>query len=507
MVNELLERLNKRRAVVDDGALTFESTPDPSSACSKSQESKTDIGPRTLNGGYAAKPSASPDAPKRCGKTDFNEALQRRRLVVDEKGEKFENAHTPSTDSQVDVRSQAAQADVRSQAGFFDLPWERPRVPSAKRQDFKTALSSRRAQVDEEGQTWRGSVAGSIAGIPRPEAKVVEVSCNSSVKPVVVELPEDADNEAPVVKPQPGDEKGDVVEATSELDTEAPSEAQTPSEVEMKPADPDALALFEAAKSLHQQGMRLADAEAGYEAARQMLESEDHDGRPVWEADLLHLLGAIMVQRLCPTDLDEGEFEEDHDEALQVPMPGPKSQNESDVPGSPKSPNKGPFDADRHKRGEMALRHLERAVLLAPDAGRFWQSLGIARWKSAAQGDTDMLEGACEALMKASQLAGGGDRSAVSLEKAHQVLRVIEKGRPPTRRIQVVEEILKLRPNDTRFHFVLGVCYYQIGQTERAVEAFDTHVRVCESVEIADNQSPEVYDVDKAKAWIKSLRM
>jgi tetratricopeptide (TPR) repeat protein len=72
----------------------------------------------------------------------------------------------------------------------------------------------------------------------------------------------------------------------------------------------------------------------------------------------------------------------------------------------------------------QALTHAQKAVELAPQAGGYWNTLGVAQYRN---GD---WKGAIEALMKSIQLGGGGDSSDYFfLAMAHGKLDEKEKAR------------------------------------------------------------------------------
>jgi len=215
MDKEFLERLNKRRTVVDNGAQTFESipTPAPSGATATTASSSDTAESASCNSlkdvAMATHSRADPNGPKAlqsCGLEvrrtvqEFNTAVNRRRVTVDEEGEKFENqpedgaqafgsTPTPSSSDVAASSSDAAKITFRSRSRDLFLsahsrPPEVHRVscrrsdpgePKAPQgyalevrrasQEFNTAINRRRATVDEEGEKFENQPGLKMADI------------------------------------------------------------------------------------------------------------------------------------------------------------------------------------------------------------------------------------------------------------------------------------------------------------------------------------------------------
>lgn len=247
----------------------------------------------------------------------------------------------------------------------------------------------------------------------------------------------------------------------------------------------DGSSAFVKAKKLHQDG-DLDAAEAQYEAARTTLRVQSLT--PPWEADLLRMLGALLVQRIF----------------------GPETSAkrnccaEDQVEGTGAKASKILTSAEQRKC-EEALRHIERAVELRPNDAKFAHSLGVARSKLGACVDCEihrnsLLEGALEAFQRAADLSIG--KSKVSfLMKAQGVAKIIEKKKLPVRRKQILRSVLDISPEDPKCHYLLGLVLQELKENNEALLEFETHLRIMESLS-RDAQ----YKVASAKHWAAVLR-
>lgn len=124
-MNELEQKLSKRRTVVEESGLKFESQPSAHESVMATPASPY----RTC---------AAP--PKHNGGVDFQSAITRRRATVDGDGETFE-----STPSQKTADAIASPQNVMRPAGY---------VPKNGSADFKQVIDQQRATVDGGAKTF-----------------------------------------------------------------------------------------------------------------------------------------------------------------------------------------------------------------------------------------------------------------------------------------------------------------------------------------------------------------
>ncbi|CAL1138927.1 unnamed protein product [Cladocopium goreaui] len=148
-MNELQQKLSKRRTYVEESGLKFESQPAAHEAVMGTPSSPY-------------KTCAAP--PKHCGVgVDFQAAISRRRATVDGDGETFES--TPSVKTADAVASPALSM---SPPGF---------VPKGGSADFKKVIDQQRATVDEGAKTFESLPAERTA------------DCVSSIRSETMQVP------------------------------------------------------------------------------------------------------------------------------------------------------------------------------------------------------------------------------------------------------------------------------------------------------------------------------
>eukprot|EP00746_Dinoflagellata_sp_MGD_P007483 gnl/MRDRNA2_/MRDRNA2_114820_c0_seq1.p1 gnl/MRDRNA2_/MRDRNA2_114820_c0~~gnl/MRDRNA2_/MRDRNA2_114820_c0_seq1.p1 ORF type:complete len:514 (+),score=104.44 gnl/MRDRNA2_/MRDRNA2_114820_c0_seq1:71-1612(+) len=258
--------------------------------------------------------------------------------------------------------------------------------------------------------------------------------------------------------------------------------------------DHNGLAVFTKAKALHQSG-DLTAAEADYEAAKADLEAQSLT--PSWQADLLHLLGALIIQRIFPKNViadSAAEECEEGDEAVKTTL-----------------------TTAQEKRSEEGLKHIEKAAKLRPEDAKILQSLGIARSKIAGCKEKDdpqrevLLEGAYEAFQRAADLSSRKNQRPL-LMKAHYMLFHLEKKKPPVRRVRVLRSILEICPEDPRCHYLLASCLRELHENDEAASEFEAHIRLAEALPASTPGQSKVqesnahYRVASARHWAAVLR-
>jgi predicted TPR repeat methyltransferase len=254
--------------------------------------------------------------------------------------------------------------------------------------------------------------------------------------------------------------------------------------------DHNSSAAFAKAKALHQSGELIA-AETEYEAARTTLEAQSLT--PPWQADLLHLLGALIIQRIFPKT-GKSEDDEEGDEVAKTTLTNAQQ-----------------------KRCEEGLCYIEKAAELRPNDGKFLQSLGIARSKMAGCKEDDdaqrgvLLEGAFEAFQRAADASSRKNKRPL-LMNAHFMLFHLEKKKPPVRRVPVLRSILEICPDDPKCHYLLASCLRDLKENAEAASEFEAHIRISEAlpsstpIQSKVQESNAQYRVASARHWAAVLR-
>lgn len=265
----------------------------------------------------------------------------------------------------------------------------------------------------------------------------------------------------------------------------------------MAPHADDVADLFARAKELHKSGKELARVEADYKSIIGSL-SSDNMKSVDWEADVLHLLGALMVQRLRPGPMANFEENDESDSSLIGSNTNDTTQSEV---GSRIS-----CLADKDSEENQALAYLKRAVHLQPKNSKFWMSLGTAQWRLAEKTHVKLLEGACDAFLRTADLSADLSLTqfkSQALERAQCVMRILETDKLPLRRAVIIQQILELKPEHPRFHYILGICFKEMGKDEDAIQEFEKHIEIADCSHDSD---PSGYKVAHARHWSAVLR-
>mmetsp|Transcript_50104 Transcript_50104/g.141980 ORF Transcript_50104/g.141980 Transcript_50104/m.141980 type:complete len:518 (-) Transcript_50104:38-1591(-) len=232
-------------------------------------------------------------------------------------------------------------------------------------------------------------------------------------------------------------------------------------------------ASFLRGRQLHQTGHCLEEAEAAYASAHQTLRSlpADRNSTIPWEADLLHLFGAMRIQRL----LGKLQCEDEDDDCI----PSNADSERSAGTGAIAKPSL-PDGAD------AALQLSERAAFLRPDDWRIWNSLGVGRYKIACRGRHASEKEHClkvfaalQAFRRASEIPGGTDGWG-PLDGMQRALRHLGKADGALKeRVDVLKKMGTLRPEDGKLFYRLGTCLQELGgRNDEAVKALEHHLEI-----------------------------
>jgi len=150
-----LEKLRKRRDVVDEGGLHFESSPDATQCTVSARENSGSLAERMPPREAPATPRDGGGGLPRGGSRSFHDALNRQRTLVDNASEAWESKPAQKTaDCTADRRN--SRADVNTSGSGL-------RVSSGsgiRRADFREVIANQRAVVDGGGLHFESKPSG-----------------------------------------------------------------------------------------------------------------------------------------------------------------------------------------------------------------------------------------------------------------------------------------------------------------------------------------------------------